>query len=288
MGAEDEAGDAGLELATSDGRRLHAERRGQGSPVVVFEAGMGASRTSWGAVVPAVAERTATVAYDRSGLGRSAPDPAPRGLPRLADDLVDVLGQLGDGPFVLVAHSWGGPVVRLAAARLPGRLAGLVLVDATDELCDMYFDDRSERQERAYARMAPWLARLGLAKLIVRRLAARLPEPAAQAMRREDGTLAAMRTHAAEVVASTADLRRLRDAPPAVPDVPLVVISGTRRSRLEGTRRDALVAAHRARAEAAPQGRHVTTDRAAHMVPLDDPEVIVREVLRVVEAARAG
>ena len=77
--------------------------------------------------------RTTAVVYDRSGLGRSPADPKSRTLHRLASDLLD---HLGHGPFVLVAHSWGGPIVRVAAAASPGRVAGLVLVDQTDEGCD--------------------------------------------------------------------------------------------------------------------------------------------------------
>jgi pimeloyl-ACP methyl ester carboxylesterase len=102
-------------------------------------------------------------------------------------------------------------------------------------------------------------------------------------MRREDATVAAARAHAAETVDATADLRALRDDPPALPDVPLTIVSGTRASRLERARREALVAAHAARAAAAPRGRYVTTPRAAHMVPFDDPEVVVREVERTLD-----
>src|SRR6478735_2114039 len=99
-------------LRTRDGRELCAVRDGSGTPTVVFEAGMGGSHHMWGGVLPGVAEITDAVAYDRSGLGLSPPDPAPRSLGRLGDDLCDVLGQLGDGPFLLVGHSWGGPIVR--------------------------------------------------------------------------------------------------------------------------------------------------------------------------------
>jgi pimeloyl-ACP methyl ester carboxylesterase len=69
--------------------------------------------------------------------------------------------------------------------------------------------------------------------------------------------------------------------------VPVTLISGTRASRLEGKQRPALVAAHRARAEALPQGRHVTTGRAAHMVPFDDPAVVAGEVLRLLDVLAA-
>jgi pimeloyl-ACP methyl ester carboxylesterase len=195
---------------TRDGRELFVESSGSGTPVVVFEAGMGGSRCSWGAVTPAVAPRTTAVVYDRSGLGRSPHDPAPRVLSRLVDDLVDVLDHLGDGPFVLVGHSWGGPIVRCAAAEVPDRVAGLVLVDQTDEGCDLFFAKAAERQVRLAGPLMPAMARLGLLRLAVRRLAAQLPEPAARAMRAEDGTVAAARTQQSEMAASLDDLRRLR------------------------------------------------------------------------------
>lgn len=284
--ASGEAPDGG-DVATRDGRRLHVERHGRGEPVVVFEAGMGASRSSWGAVVPAVAERTTAVVYDRSGLGRSPRDTEPRVLARLVDDLVDLLGQLGDSPVVLVGHSWGGPIVRGAAARRPDRIAGLVLVDQSDEGCAMMLSQANERFERLTRPVVPVLARLGLIRLAVKRLAARLPEPAASAMRREDGTVAAARTHQAEVASSLADLRHLRDHPETLPDVPVTLISGGRYGRLDGGRRPALMAAHRARAESLPQGRHVVAEASGHYVPFTEPDVIVAEILRIVTATPA-
>jgi pimeloyl-ACP methyl ester carboxylesterase len=269
-------------VRTRDGREIHVERHGQGGPVVVLEAGMGASRCSWGAVVPGVAERTTAVVYDRSGLGRSPADPAPRRLDRLVDDLVDVLGGLGDGPFVLVGHSWGGPIVRGAAARVPDRIAGLVLVDATDEGCDLILTRRNERAERWMRPVMPILTRLGLVRWMVRRLAASLPEPAATDMVAEDTTPAAMRAYQAEVAGSIADLRHLRDHPEPLPDVPLTVISGGSAGPMGRKRRDALIAAHQARAASATQGRHVIAPDSGHYVPFTDPALITTEILRLV------
>lgn len=272
-----------LEVATRDGRRLHAERHGTGRPVVVLEAGMGTSRSSWGAVVPLVAERTTVVAYDRAGLGRSPPDPGPRDLDRLAADLLDLLAALGEGPFVLVGHSWGGPIVRCAAAARPELVAGLVLVDPSDEGCDLFFSAGSRRQQAMLPWVLPPLARLGVLRAAARRQARSLPEPWAGAMRAEDGTVAATRTLLAESRRWLDDLRRLRDEPPHLPDVPVVVISGATAGFLERGRRGPLVAAHRARAAASPRGRHVLAHRSSHLVPLTEPEVVAREVLAVVD-----
>ena len=130
-----------------DGRRVHVERLGACSPTVVFEAGMGVPRNSGVRSRRSSPSMTATVVYDRSGLGQSPPDP-PATSPALVDDLVDVLGHLGDGPFVLVGHSWGGPIIRVRASRVPERIAGLVLVDQTDEGCELFFSKANEWQTR--------------------------------------------------------------------------------------------------------------------------------------------
>lgn len=273
---------------TRDGRKLHVRRRGSGEPVVVFEAGMGVSLNMWGAVHAAVGERTTAAAYDRSGLGRSQSDPAPRDLWRLADDLIDVLAYLGPGPFVLVGHSWGGPIARVAASLLPDRVAGLVLVDQTDEGCDLFFSKGNQRQERLAVRLAPPLAYLGVLRLAAKRMAAQLPEPEASVMRDVDGTPRAALTQVAELRSSTSDLRRLRDAPPVLPEVPVTVISGTVTSRIERRRRPELVAAHAQRAAALPLGRHVTADRSSHYVPFTEPGLIADEILRIVDLAEAA
>lgn len=261
---------------------LHVEEAGTGSPTVVFEAGMGASRAMWGGVVPAVAAKTRTVVYDRAGLGRSPALPGPRDLAALVDDHLRLLATLGPGPFVLVGHSWGGPIVRVVASRVPDLVAGLVLVDQTDELCDLYFTPKSVSRSASGAKLLPLLARLGVLKQIVRRLARHLPEPSASVLRAEDGTYAAAVTQAAEAVGSIDDLRRLRDDPPALPDVPVVVISGTKRSRSEPSgQREGLVAAHEGRAAALPQGRWVEAPGSSHMVPFTEPDLVAAEILRL-------
>jgi pimeloyl-ACP methyl ester carboxylesterase len=254
----------------------------------VFEAGMGASRNMWGAVVPLVTPQTSVVVYDRSGLGQSPPDPALRHLARLSEDLVDLLEQVGPGPFVLVGHSWGGPVVRAAAASRPGLVTGLVLVDQTDENCDLFFGKGNERQAAWAPRIMPLMQRTGLLGRMLRKLAGHLPEPWATAFLAEDGTKAAIGTQLAELAASTEDLRRCRDEPLALPDVPVTVISGTVTGFLERGRRPELVVAHRATAAALRQGRHVTADASSHYVPFTEPQLVADEILRIVDLAREG
>ena len=211
-------------MRTRDGRRLFSERAGVGHPIVVFESGMGQSRNAWAAVAPPVSARTSTVLYDRSGLGRSPADPAGRSLPRLVDDLVDVLDDLGDVPVVLVGFSWGGPIVRGVAAQRPERIDGLVLVDPTDEHCDPLVSTTNERLERWSRPVVRALGEAGVARLVVKRQARSLAPAAAARLLAEDGTRSATRTYLREVATSIGDLRRLRMRPWPVPDVPITIV----------------------------------------------------------------
>lgn len=273
-------------VTTRDGRALHVARHGSGSdgaPTVVFEAGMGVSSAMWGAVVEALAPTTDVVVYDRSGLGASPTDREPRTLDRLADDLGDVLDHLGTGPFVLVGHSWGGPIVRVAAARRPDRIAGLVLVDPTDEGADLFFSKAQERTQRLLPAMGRIMLKAGLLRRFVARQAAMLPEPWATAMRRDDGTAEAFAVQLAELETHLDDLRRLRDEPLTVPDAPLVVITGAKTNPMERGKRGELIEAHRKRAATSAQGRHVRAERSGHYVPFTEPEVVVEEIRRIVD-----
>lgn len=254
---------------------------------MLLESGMGESGSSWGAVIPLLAEHTTVVAYDRSGLGGSTFDPAPRDLDRLTDDLLELLAQVGGGPFVGVGHSWGGPIVRSAAAR-GAPVTGLVLVDPTDEGCDLFFGPGSVRQQRIGERLLPALARVGLLRTAARRQAKLLPEPWSTRVRSGHGTVATTRTVLAEMSGWLDDLKVLRDHPLPDPGVPVVVISGSKAGVLERSRREPLMAAHRAHAESMANGRHVLATNSSHQVHLTEPSLVADEVLALVQRARSG
>jgi pimeloyl-ACP methyl ester carboxylesterase len=107
-------------------RRVEA---GAGEPPVVLEAGSNNGAASWQKVMPLLAPHVRVAAYDRAGLGGSAPAPGLATIDRMIDDLASVITGLGTGPCVLAGHSWGGVLVQLLAFRRPDLAAGLVLVD---------------------------------------------------------------------------------------------------------------------------------------------------------------
>jgi pimeloyl-ACP methyl ester carboxylesterase len=102
-------------------------------PTVLFEAGAFGFSADWGVIQDKVAAQgMRACSYDRAGLGLSDPGPAPRDGLAVVGDLERLAAAAHeDGPFILVGHSMAGLYLRLYANRNPGKVAGLVLVDAT-------------------------------------------------------------------------------------------------------------------------------------------------------------
>ncbi|WP_082239026.1 alpha/beta fold hydrolase [Rhodococcus sp. 311R] len=277
-------------VRTRDGRYLHAmvlPGSREQAVTVIFEAGAAASRSGWALVQPAVGQWARAVAYDRSGLGRSAIDPQPRTLRRMADDLSDVLDHFGPGPFVLVGHSAGGPIVRAAAASRPERITGLVLVDPTDEAADLLFGRMFRLMERVAIAANMVLARTKLMPRLYKSMTDVLPEDARRDMAREGFTVTMVRTHASQADTFIDDLYRFRADPPALGKIPVTVISGARTgSGMNATVRAAANASHQYRAEQSADGRHVIAERSGHYVPITDPAIIVEEIRRLVDRVK--
>lgn len=121
-------------LVDLGGHKLHVNCIGSGSPTVVIEVGLGDFSFDWILVQERVGKSARICAYDRAGYAWSDPGPKPRTFAQINLELHDALSKLGErGPFVLVGHSFGGPVIRNYAATYPSEVAGMVLVDAAFE-----------------------------------------------------------------------------------------------------------------------------------------------------------
>ena len=231
------------------GRVVRRVEAGAGEPSVVLEAGRGNGAASWQRVMPLLASHVRAVAYDRAGLGGSAPAPGPVLIDRQVGDLAAVITGLTAGPCVLAGHSWGGILVQLLAFRRPDLVAGLVLVDPGHEEMESSL---------------PVPVQLGM-----RAWRAAFPDEL-----RDDAP------------ATIAALRELRGAAAPFPDVPVVVLSATRgfprRFRAHWTSLQAGLAA------AAPRGRHVVVDGTGHDIPGNRPDVVAGTILAVAAQARAG
>jgi pimeloyl-ACP methyl ester carboxylesterase len=114
------------------GHAMYYVCRGSGSPTVVLDAGSPDSSTAWRAVQARIARVTRVCAYDRAGLGRSAPaSPGHRTALTQVDDLRALLAAAHvPAPYVVVGHSWGGALAELFASRYRSATAGAVILDS--------------------------------------------------------------------------------------------------------------------------------------------------------------
>ena len=121
-------------LVDLGGHRLHVFCSGHGTPTVVVENGLGDFSFDWTLVQSQVSRFTRICTYDRAGYAWSDPGPKPRTFAQINLELRDALEKLGErGPYLLVGHSYGGPVMRNFAAQYPRDTAGVVLVDSAVE-----------------------------------------------------------------------------------------------------------------------------------------------------------
>ncbi len=121
-------------LVDLGGHRLHIHCTGKGSPTVVVENGLGDFSFDWILVQDRVSKFSRICTYDRAGYAWSDPGPKPRTFAQINLELRDGLSKLGErGPYLLVGHSYGGPLVRNFALTYPHDTAGMVLVDASFE-----------------------------------------------------------------------------------------------------------------------------------------------------------
>ncbi len=233
------------------GHRLYCEVRGRGDAIVVFDAGLGDTHEAWRWVWPDVAKFARVVLYDRAGLGRSDPAPAPRTSARIAEELHALLVNVGlPGPYILVGHSFGGLDVQWFASRYPFEVAALVLVEPTP----VEFPLRESELLSEYAR-AKLETTLGVSG---------------------EG----VRLERASVQASADQVRAARP----FPNIPVVLLSSTRPEETPAFQQ-AWIEMQRHLARELDAELHLVTSRSGHYIQFDAPDLVV-DAIR--DAVRGG
>ncbi|MDH6122178.1 pimeloyl-ACP methyl ester carboxylesterase [Kitasatospora sp. GAS204A] len=209
------------------GQRLLLHRSGSGGPTVVVLPGANLVGLDYLNLHHRTAELTTSVLYDRAGTGWSDWIELPRTAAEVADELRELLHVAGlPGPYLLVGHSLGGAHARRFAQRFPLEVAGLLLLDpfhedlttgapqeVLDRLAELKDLELPEATEEQVQR----------SREVLREHFASWPEAVREPL--IEHHLSAWRTGLLEsrnlydVVAD-----ELRDGP-ALPDVPMIVIS---------------------------------------------------------------
>jgi pimeloyl-ACP methyl ester carboxylesterase len=243
-----------------EGHELRMLISGHGSPSVVFETGgsaaSGGPLECWELVQPAVSKFTRTVSYDRAGIGRSAPGPKPRDARQVARELHAALKAAHlRPPYLLVGHSFGGPFNRVFGAMYPDEIAGIVLLDPTqEEFIDWHNNwERSQHSDHVERHDEEWN----------------------------------------DIQASLAEAHESR-LPPGVPVV-LITAMGPRvlPSFVTEKQKDELrtlrpmwLKFHNEWIEKITNSQHIITENSGHGIPFEEPELVINTIRRVVEQTR--
>ncbi|RDW57170.1 hypothetical protein BP6252_13818 [Coleophoma cylindrospora] len=110
--------------------------RKPGEPVVICIPGLASSIQAWAAVTRLLKPHIRSYTYDRSGFGGSDLSPLPPTSTNIAQELSLLLQKAPIAPpYIFVAHSWGGILIRefLHLQPDPASIASLVLLDSNHD-----------------------------------------------------------------------------------------------------------------------------------------------------------
>lgn len=272
----DAAADRAGTVDVGGGREIYLECHGTGSPTVILVSGLGDGADTWDTADPSAtasptvygetAGFTRVCAYDRPGTGgsRSTEVAQPTSAQISADDLQLLLTASGEtGPFVLVGHSYGGPIIRLFASDHPEDVAGLVLVDALSEDLGSGLTADQQAVFESLNTPASSTAEFFDYAALVAQLRGSAPAPDVP------------------VIVLTAD------TPQLTPDV---LASAQLPAGVDQQFADALWAAQLAAqdllAKKFAHAEHVTDTRSDHYIQLGNPQLVIDSIRDVVDSAR--
>jgi pimeloyl-ACP methyl ester carboxylesterase len=227
---------------------------GEGTPTIVFEAGFGAGLASWSTVQSNIAKFARTVSYDRAGIGQSEAGPKPRAAKQIAEELHLALQNAGIGPpYVLVGHSFGGIYVRVFADMYPKEVAGMVLIDPSQEAFEDWTRTHKEAQragrDEEMAKASP-----------------------------------AVRDESAQVSTSYEQARAAR-----VPaGIPVILLTAVKDETMPEAVRKVWAEKHVEWISKVPGGKHVVAEKSGHFIQAEQPQLVIDAIKQVFDQARSA
>lgn len=240
------------------GYSLFIKSAGEGKPTVVFDSGYGMTYTQWYSVLKLVENQTRTVTYSRAGIGGSDKSPLDRTCATKAEELHKLLTAANiKGPYILVGHSLGGFDVRLFAAKYPNEVAGIILVDSSQEdLEDRVLKNMTEEEKKTYLEKQ---------------------KDQAQYFTSPDGSNSDIEKSCEQV----------REARNGLKDIPMTVIVA--QEGIDDTRdgrKGVWLELQKDMASLSTKSKLIIAKNSSHNIPGDEPDVIANAILEMLATAR--
>jgi pimeloyl-ACP methyl ester carboxylesterase len=277
-------------LADIGGRSIHLAAMGSGSPTVVIVPAIGGNVLDWLAFQRELAMFARVCVYDRAGYGWSDLPNNRQTFANKADDLKLALSAAGTAaPYLLVGHSIGGIIARRFAARYPGDVAGMVLIDSSHE--DQGQRLRAEGYWRRGTAILLWFAFrrrvrvLGLRRLAVaagrsqlnEEIARTIPPEFAAAARAINLTTRHRRTVVQEIML----MARSHEQPPNLGGLPLTVLTAADRD-------PTWMALQAELAGISTASVHTVASRGGHYLHNDEPDLVISAIRDLVTRIRGA
>jgi len=123
-----------LTVTSTDGVSLACDTLGNGSTALVFVHGWSCDKSYWKDQLDYFSRTYKVVTVDLGGHGESGLGRKDWTIYSFGSDVAAVIKHLGLERVILIGHSMGGDVIADAALLLPGRIAGLIMVDVYKKL----------------------------------------------------------------------------------------------------------------------------------------------------------
>ena len=127
------AGTLGV-VSSADGTPIAYEVHGSGEPTLILVHGWSCDARYWREQLAYFAARQRVVTVDLAGHGHSGVGRDDYTMGSFGEDVRAVADAVGGDQLILVGHSMGGLVIAEAARLLPGRVLGLISIDALHNL----------------------------------------------------------------------------------------------------------------------------------------------------------
>jgi pimeloyl-ACP methyl ester carboxylesterase len=279
---------------------LHLIDKGVGGPAVIFESGISATCLNWMRVRADIEPFARAITYDRAGLGWSDAMKSPRTTSTIIEELHALLEAAGiPRPYILVGHSFGGMLVRAYAARYPGDVAGLILLDPLSPAEWLNASPAKTKMLRLGVRLSrrgAWLARLGVVRAalaLLMRGGRRVPQwigklssgrgesvisrLVGEVRKMPPETWPMVRAHWCLPKSFVAMAGYLESLPESAREAvasdsfPIIVLSASNAPPEQLKERDEII-------RRSPHGRHTIARKSGHWIQLDEPELVVEAI----------